>query len=329
MIWSLQVLRFAAALMVVVAHLVFAAQHAFGWIGTIPKEIAIVGTAGVDLFFVLSGIVIAMTAPKLTASQFIWRRIRRILPIYFVCSLPVILVAFWRGFGWRDALATLLLWPATDVMTLPALHVGWTLAFEMLFYASAALALINRRWLYVLLAGFVLAYMLRSYGPPFQFLGNPLILEFLFGVGIAYAPTIRRGALLIPFGMILLLAAGQLHLVPTGDMIEYLTGEDSLQRVGVFGLPAAMIVYGAMHLETRQGVLTYLGGASYALYLTHPTVVAAVMAVAHNVPIHPNLFIALGTVACIVVAWRVHELIEKPILRALPRDQFSVTFGST
>src|SRR5258705_2576766 len=119
MIWSLQTLRFVAALMVAYLHLVFAAHHATGSVGFIPIEIAIVGTGGVDIFFVLSGVVIAKTAPRFTAAQFAWRRIRRIVPIYFVCSIPFIAIRFWEGFGWRDALATFLFWPATDTMTLP------------------------------------------------------------------------------------------------------------------------------------------------------------------------------------------------------------------
>src|SRR6266550_3905557 len=90
MIWSLQILRFIAALMVVYVH---ASQTAFavtGSIGIIPHDIAVMGHAGVDIFFVLSGVVIAKTAPGVSAAQFAWRRIRRILPIYFaalvVCS---------------------------------------------------------------------------------------------------------------------------------------------------------------------------------------------------------------------------------------------------
>jgi hypothetical protein len=43
--------------------------------------------------------------------------------------------------AWRDALATFLLWPAMDQMTIPALAVGWTLCFEMPFHAYAALVL--------------------------------------------------------------------------------------------------------------------------------------------------------------------------------------------
>jgi peptidoglycan/LPS O-acetylase OafA/YrhL len=73
-----------AALMVVYVHAHAAAITATGSSSTIPHNLAIVGAAGVDIFFVLSGVVIAKTAPGMTSAQFAWRRIRRILPIYLL-----------------------------------------------------------------------------------------------------------------------------------------------------------------------------------------------------------------------------------------------------
>ena len=320
MIWSLQVLRFVAALMVAYLHCVFAAAHVTGGAGSIPIEMSIIGTSGVDIFFVLSGVVIATTAPGLSSAQFAWRRLRRIFPIYLICSAPFLVIAIWNGFGWRDGLATFLLWPATDVMTLPALQVGWTLAFEMLFYMGAALVLAHRRWLYVLLALYVAAFALRPVGPVFQFLGNPLVVEFLFGALIAIAPKKRIGLIGIPLGVAAFVLAGQLHLIPEGGIMDYVTGRDSLVRLFLLGFPAALIVYGTMQIKTKESVLTNLGGASYVLYLVHPTVVAVLVALCLYIPTHPDLLIVVGTLACVLVAWRVHELIEKPILRALPRN---------
>ncbi len=50
MIWSLQILRFIAALMVVYVHAEDLALIATGSSGTIPHDLAIVGAAGVDIF---------------------------------------------------------------------------------------------------------------------------------------------------------------------------------------------------------------------------------------------------------------------------------------
>src|SRR6476661_2767169 len=190
MIWSLQSLRFAAALMVVYIHAVLMAgvpsEDSF-----IPLNLAIAGRAGVDIFFVLSGFIITKTAQGLSAEEFAWRRFRRIVPFYLICCVPAVLIAAQVGFGWRRALATFVLWPATDRMTAPLVMVGWTLCFEVLFYAAATLVLFNRRWLYPLLGFYAAALMFRSDEPVLQFLGNPIIAEFLLGALLFYAPRER------------------------------------------------------------------------------------------------------------------------------------------
>jgi exopolysaccharide production protein ExoZ len=150
MIWSLQVLRFIAAALVVYFHSVEIALWGTGSVGLLPHELARVGNVGVDLFFVISGVVVARTAPALTPSQFIWKRIRRIIPIYWIMTVPFGLLSVCFGsvgkFGWREALATIALWPATAVMTAPILPVAWTLSFEMLFYICTALVILDRRY---------------------------------------------------------------------------------------------------------------------------------------------------------------------------------------
>jgi exopolysaccharide production protein ExoZ len=317
MIWSLQILRFIAALMVVYLHVATAALTDTGSSGTVPHDLAIVGAAGVDIFFILSGVVIAKTAPGMTSAQFLWRRIRRIMPIYLVASVPFIIAK--TDFGWRDALSTLLLWPATDVMTKPLLPIAWTLSFEMLFYFSAALILHDRRWLYALGCLYGMAFALRPLGPVFQFLGNPLAIEFLFGVALAYAPPLPRvGAWLVPLGFAALVVSGFLHFAPNGGALDHLTGQENLDRVFVYGLPSALIVYGFMQIRARESVWTYLGDMSYSLYLFHLFSIELVRSFWLIVPIQSDLISIIAMAASVLVAWRIHALIEIPILRAIP-----------
>ena len=320
MIWSLQALRFIAALMVVYSHAAQTALTDNGSLGILPLDLVVMGRSGVDIFFVLSGVVIAKTAPGMTSAQFLWRRIRRILPIYLVVCVPALLMAAKTGFGWRGVLATVLLWPATDVMTAPLFPVAWTLSFEMLFYLSAALVLHDRRWLYVLGAFYGLAFSLRPLSPVFQILGNPLVVEFLFGVAIAFAPSWRSGRIGIPFGFAARAAAWFLRIAPVGGTLEFLTGQENLQRVFVYGVPSALIVYGFMQIRARASVWTYLGGASYSLYLFHPFALELVHALDKQLPMPSDLIIITGIGASVLLAWRIHVLIEKPILRVIPTD---------
>jgi exopolysaccharide production protein ExoZ len=102
-------------MMVIFVH---AAQFAFA--ATYSKDallIQIAGQAGVDIFFVLPGVIIATTAHGLTSRDFAAKRLRRIVPMYLLITVPYTPILLATGFGWREAVATLLLWPATDHMT--------------------------------------------------------------------------------------------------------------------------------------------------------------------------------------------------------------------
>ncbi|MET2826041.1 acyltransferase family protein [Mesorhizobium shangrilense] len=328
MIWSLQVLRFVAALMVVFLHAVQSAAR-ISAVGVIPYEFELIGSAGVDIFFVISGVIMATVAPGRTPAEFIRARLLRIVPIYLLCSIPAIpIAAMGPGFGWRNILATVFLWPATDRMVAPALGAAWTLCFEMLFYAAVALLLLDRRWLYALLAIFAGAFLLRRVGPVFQFLGNPIIVEFMAGVVIARIGKVRWGIAMLPLGVCALFLAAWLMVIPNGYNELFLTGEQNIQRVAVLGIPAILIVYGTMHIQVRRSVWTYLGGASYSLYLVHPILLSGLAVIWVLYPVGPNVIVTIGIVASLVVSLRVYERIEKPMMarikRAIPPAAASV-----
>ena len=78
MLFNIQVLRAVASLLVVHAH---AAAGGLGlsWVG---------GANGVDLFFVISGFIIAYVA-SIDSDQFMARRLVRIVPIYWVSTLAL------------------------------------------------------------------------------------------------------------------------------------------------------------------------------------------------------------------------------------------------
>jgi peptidoglycan/LPS O-acetylase OafA/YrhL len=127
-IWSLQTLRFAAAMMVVIWHAAWTTFDLTGSCGSLPLKLYTSGLYGVDIFFVLSGVIITKTSRGLTWREFAWRRFRRIAPLYFFASVLWVTLAgangAWKaehGFGWREALANLFLWPATDQTTWPFL----------------------------------------------------------------------------------------------------------------------------------------------------------------------------------------------------------------
>ncbi|OWO93732.1 acyltransferase [Rhizobium esperanzae] len=327
MIWSLQVLRFIAALMVVYLHAALTAYQATGSSGIFPPMIQVAGTAGVDIFFVISGVIITRTARGLTWQQFAWKRIRRILPMYYLASIPAAFIAAKSGFGWRETIATLTLWPAFDQMTAPVLPAAWTLCFEMLFYGAATLVLLDRRYLPAILGIFAASLTFRSTAPVFQFLGNPIILEFMIGVALVYAPAVKGARWGIPVGAIAILAAGSLGMAPHGDTLDFLIGQDALQRVAVYGIPAGLIVFGTMQINAGKSVWAYLGEASYTLYLFHTVPISALLTLWIFYPLPPDIIIAIGVAVSLLFCWRIHEKVEKPLLRLFNRLPRGVVTG--
>ena len=105
----------------------------------------ILGQAGVDVFFVISGFIMWMvTAEPVGPAQFLWHRVVRIVPLYWIATL---IMAAHRSSSVSDTVNSLLFWPYRDANDelWPVLVQGWTLNFEMFFYLLFAAALIIPR----------------------------------------------------------------------------------------------------------------------------------------------------------------------------------------
>lgn len=266
-----------------------------------------VGAAGVDFFFIVSGFVMVGAATGRTASEFLLARLWRVFPIYWVALLPWIVWAAMREpISIGEMLRELLLWPHWFGTMAPLLFLAWTLVFECLFYAAAA-ATIRLRSAAIPILLFVLAAGAWGAGLSSQLLwaGNPIILEFLFGVLIARLPKNETAGLC---------AAGAgmacFILVPgTTYAMEFQHFGSALTRVLIWGVPAALIVYGLVSMERRLtgravGGLSFLGGASYSIYLFHPLIMGLSTA---SWPIKFIAGIGLG-----VLTW---VIFERPMLK--------------
>ena len=321
-LWSIQVLRFVAALLVTYYHAANSAFEITGNFGSTGSAAALIGRCGVDIFFVISGFIIARTAHGLSASQFLAKRAQRILPLYIILTAPwVVIIALHSSIGWRDVLATALLWPATDRITSPLNPVGWTLCFEALFYASFALTIWKPRAVWLIGAGYLVALVLHRLTPALQFLGDPLSLEFAAGVALAYAPPWRPAILALPIGAAALLLGALLSWPPT-PAANSPSGQEAWLRVADLGIPAVLVVWGTLQIKAREGVLTYLGDASYALYLVHvPVVLGVSVLLLRWLKLPADVAIAVSVAASILFAWRIHEVIEKPTLAWLRRKR--------
>ncbi|WP_420431335.1 acyltransferase family protein [Hyphobacterium sp.] len=337
---SIQVLRGLAALSVVIGHLWQVETRFLG--EELTSSVMLVGFAGVDLFFVLSGFVMVHVTRTLeTGSRnnayFLYKRVTRIYPPYWVFT-ALMIVAILVGPDTStervhtDAVvSSLLLLPQFE---LPILPVGWTLVHEMYFYiVFTALLFLPRRWLpfaliiWLLVVALATAFGLHRQTATFSIVFNPLTVEFLLGAALAlWRPNLPRwaGALAIAAGLSGLLAAA----VALGPLsVE--TFPVFWTRFFVFGIPVFLIVLGVLQFETGTptGVfagLVRLGDWSYSLYLGHLIFLAAGARIWTLVV--PDLgwldnlaMLSLGVAGCIIAAGLTYHWVERPMLIATRR----------
>jgi exopolysaccharide production protein ExoZ len=322
---SIQYLRCVAAMMVVW-------QHATGQVAAIDSQF---GANGVDLFFVISGFVmVATTAGQgIRPATFIKRRLLRVVPLYWALTIAMVWVAlvvpgtFSSLVVEADTLIKSLLFIPHFSATfpgqaLPLLAPGWTLNYEMYFYAVFALTLmlpdIGRVPALVAYFGasVVLGWVLGPFEwAPGQTYTSPVLLEFVAGALIGRAWL-----------------SGRLHVCTPLSAAAVIVGFASLLFVdkGVEGIGASLIVVGALNKTWagwRHDLLRKLGDASYSIYLTHLFTLAAVrVSLSQFVPPGPNLFVdwlflGLALVASAAVGYASFLCLERPLLSKFTRSR--------
>ena len=184
------------------------------------------GDFGVDLFFVISGFIIHLTvrARERDWRLFIERRLLRVVPLYWICTLAMFaLFHVTPGVAPPSAsdLARSLLFSAWTggPLAMPIVYLGWSLEYEIFFYALTAVAMMlhPKPWrllcplLALLVAGGVVAGIT---GPTraWHALLNPMLLEFVFGVLVGELLYHRR----LPWLSVLAVAAALVLIFSTG-----------------------------------------------------------------------------------------------------------------
>ena len=338
---NIQVLRGLAALAVVVFH----ARDEVDGIGipsTLPHLIG--GAFGVDVFFVISGLVMVHASEPLfgkarSALPFFAKRLARIVPLYWAMTLLFALLdreearsglghAAFAKFIARSLAFVPYLAPVNPD-SFPVYPLGWTLDYEMFFYLCFALVLgLPRRGavaaLAVGFAGLVTANLVIPLPPGLSYLGASQILEFV--AGLLIAEMVLSGWRLPRLAAMVLVSSGLTAVIASVPSMDSWWG---LWRGVAWGLPAAAIV-GAMALSPSAGPagsirrgLERLGDASYALYIVHYGLYAAIEALLGRVVVLTRLppvpFMMLLVGSALAASFTVHRYVEVPVTRWLQR----------
>jgi peptidoglycan/LPS O-acetylase OafA/YrhL len=324
---SVQYLRAIMAIMVVLFHFEVQLER-FGYSGSWLDIFDI----RVDIFFVLSGFLVWLATfdTKVSLRSFIYRRIIRIIPLYWIVTtfFVIIMLIFPSAvktgqFNLYHVLASYFFIPwVHPIMNeiRPVVVAGWTLNYLAFFCIIFSLFLsysaVTRAIgvIFVLVTISVSGLVLNFQVGIFDFYSSGIVLEFLFGValGILYCAGFH-----IPQKYLWML------LVAACAVMFFRPAYVSLPRWISYGIPAMFCVGFAVYYERghrvkRWATLILLGDISYALYLSHGAVLSAVTQIFMylgliNVWGGIIIFSIISFFLVFLVAVGLHFLIEKPL----------------
>lgn len=349
---SLTGLRAVAALLIVGTHAAYGTgQLSNSYLGTLYARLEV----GVPIFFVLSGFLLfrpwvratADGAPTPSLRRYVSRRIRRIVPPYFVVVLIAYALYHFRDAGpnpghtWKGLLEHLTLTQIYEPVYFYVMHQGltqtWSLAVEFAFYAVLPLlaglllrVLCKGAWRPRLilaglgcLAAITPAWLSLQYGtdwlPTSAGMWLPAhLLYFVGGMTLAVLQVIGARVSLLIAGAVAVLGYLIVSTPIAGDVIA---GETSLwQTLVKVALYAAIACAAVSALVLREShgferllnasPVVWLGEISYEVFLLHVITMEIVMASVLNWPVFTGswaVVVVLTVAMTVPSAWLLHR----------------------
>ncbi|EHJ9983363.1 acyltransferase [Vibrio parahaemolyticus] len=278
---SIQILRGIAAWLVVYHHY---SQAFFSWdmsnsiFGTWSGDILrYYGKLGVDIFFVISGFIIFLSAQKAASAKvFIKNRLYRIIPPYWFYTLLLLFLSFlipdsissdWTIISIIKSL--LFIYhenPSPILGGYPYLTVGWTLNFEVIFYilCMASMFLFKKNWHIAIIILLLFSREIWPFESMSYFFESKYIREFGWGIiiGLLYTKNLlkinNRVSFFALIASIVFFAMG---------------GAQENKILAIVLLVTSLLMYDGKLLNKKPfSYLVKLGDYSYSTYLVHAAV---------------------------------------------------------
>ena len=264
---SIQVLRFFAAFSVMLVHTpLFEFGH---W--------------GVDIFFVISGFIMMYITEK-DNDFFLIKRFIRIIPLYWILTLGVFIIAALKPeylnntkANLEDLLKSLFFIPfnKNGVGHYPVLFLGWTLNFEIIFYLLFSFSLfISKKYKFIICSIALIIFYFSCSAlskENFVFLAytNDMLFEFIYGmfafiIWNKYAKKFKINLLINLLFVIIFFIITAFFF--NSNFPAYISR----------GIPSFLLVIYFLFLLNNfrfPKILIALGDASFCIYLLHPYII--------------------------------------------------------
>ncbi len=339
-LYVLDGLRLLAALFVVSYHYTaFAGHDPLTWgrpvheVFPVFSRFSSYGFLGVELFFLISGFVICMTAWGRTPKQFLISRVARLFPAYWFATVATSVFVLVAGVTWLrlgrglDRFLTNLTMLQHPLNVPDVDGVYWTLWCELVFYLLF-LVVVHKGLTYKRLVSFcglwlVAGVVAAGSGDAIATTVTMPAQAPYFAGGVAiylmhrYGPDLTLVGLT---GLSWLLALHQLALeLPAvsenvGHPLHIWYGAAFVTGCYALLIAAAL---GRLNLVRWRG-LTTLGALTYPLYLLHEDIGWGLFVRLHGTV--PAWALVGGVTAMFLcAAWLVHRFVERPLARYLKR----------
>ncbi len=285
---GLDLLRLVAALAVVLFHFGYAGPARGTMQTSFPAlaPAAQYGFLGVDLFFLISGFVIAASAHGRTWREFALSRLLRLYPAYAVCMTVTALVMLLLANG--TPTVSVWQWLANLTMVAPGLGqpfmdgAYWSIVIEVVFYGWVAVliaaGLFERRLMTILAIWLAVAFVNESFFQS-RALRLGLCTEYaaLFASGILIQRLLSGERRAVAWGLLgFAFGLGSLHAFENLRIFARFYDDTlslpllAILHVGIYALFLAGIM-ASRWIPASRTVLA-LGALTYPLYLVHQQV---------------------------------------------------------
>lgn len=254
----------------------------------------------------------------------------KIVPVYWIATTVMLLGIIFGLFPnaqldlWH-VIASYLFLPATSPATgdiWPLLVPGWTLNYEMAFYALFTIALFisNERNRVALIISLLIAIAFAglTFSPELvaiRFYSNQIVLEFAAGAWLGllwkqHRYWLRHGQILIVLSLI-------------GFVIASFQNSDA-NRALIFGVPSFLLVAGVLGVEHGKPIKSWsapliLGNASYSIYIWHTLAISVTSKIGALIGLPLVAAIAFNIAGGVLTGLAAYGVLEEPLRKLLNR----------